>query len=371
MQRPIGLWRRAPNLLVGWLALLLASTALLGTAAFADPAVSPAARTWSPTAPTSGLYIWGNADYQSVGLPNYAVGFVRADAATGNAIAPLDTFRVRATGEGMSFGAGYVFRDGAFPLSWGTNTRVEIHGAWIKAGANNMSEGPLVSVGYQLLGGFVDSGLICVGGCAYGTSLKTDFEQTRIAVRAASDFKLASLTLSPSIEILGGRGNTDQHLTTSYVGVNTTSPLYEARTRLAWRDFGGRVGLDVTRHLLPWLDAQVGGRLGLAHRNVDFTGTDVITDGFGTVGSSSSIARGAYTTALLASAEASLAARLSRQVILRSFAGLEYDSRVPGVAPASYSGSYVPPRQANPAGIMFSGETRFYAGGGISIAFDR
>jgi hypothetical protein len=349
--------------------LIAAAIAGAGGLAFAADMSVKAPRGAVSQMSSSGFYLWVDGSYQSVSLPDYAAGLIRADFGTGTPIGPLDRFKVRLDGFGVSGAAGYVFRDGTFAPFWGSNVRLEIGGSYIDADARQNASGSFDAVAYQMLSGFLNSGLACIGPCSYATQLDTDYRQTHITLKAASDFRQPGLTLSPSLEIFGGGSRTNQTLTTMQTLIGATSPLYQAQTVLKWQDWGARLGLDGTVDLSSWLAFGLGGKIGFAIRDVDFSGSDLITNGFGIVSATSTISRNADTTALIANAEARLTARLAPQFTIRTFAGLTYDSRVPGIAPASYSGSYAPPRMANPAGIAFSGETSYYAGGGLTIAF--
>ena len=73
----------------------------------------------------------------------------------------------------------------------------------------------------------------------------------------------------------------------------------------------------------------------------------------------------ARTTPFLANAEASLTAK----PIVRAFAGLNYDSRVPGISPTRFTGPPGSPTSTTPAGINFSGLTSYDAGGGVIVKF--
>lgn len=357
-----------------WIPALLAAASLPAFAASAHAQQSP--RGGLGQASASGFYVWVDGSFQSINLPTYGVGLVRADFPSGNAIGPLDTFKVRASGAGIDAAAGYAFRNGTFSPFWGSNVRLELGGKHIGADARQSASGDfdptpvppiLGAVGHQMLSGFVNSGLGCIGSCIYATSLATDYSATEVKARGVSDFRFSGLTLSPSIEVFAGHARTDQSLAT--VLSFGTSPLYQADTSLKWTDWGARLGLHGTVDVTPWLAFGLGGKIGFASRDVDFSGSDVQTNNFGFVGATSSISRSADTTAFLANLEASLTARASPSLVIRAFTGLNFDSRVPGIAPATYAGSYAPPQQGTPAGISFSGETSYYAGVGLTVSF--
>lgn len=354
-----------------WKLSLLVAVCLIGSAASAHAQQAP--RGGVGQASASGFYVWVDGSFQSINLPSYGVGLVRAEHATGIAIAPLDTFKVRASGAGIDAAGGYAFRNGAFSPFWGTNVRLELGGSHIDADARQSVSGTFGTsaaqdaVAFQMLSGFVNSGLACFGSCNYATSLSTDYSAAEIKVRGVSDFRFSALTLSPSLEVYANRTRNDQSLT-SQLSFGT-SPMYQADTSLRWTDWGARLGLNGKLDVTPWLAFGLGGKVGFASRDVDFSGSDVQTNSFGIVDATSTIARSADTTAFLANVEASLTARASPDVVIRAFTGLNFDSRVPGIAPATYSGSYAPPKQATPAGIAFSGETSYYAGVGLTVSF--
>ncbi len=87
----------------------------------------------------------------------------------------------------------------------------------------------------------------------------------------------------------------------------------------------------------------------------------------GTIINTSSIAADADTTPFLANAEASLTLKPWSRVTLRGFVGLNYDSRVPGIAAPFVNGPCC--AGAIPAGIKFEQETSYYAGGGATVKF--
>jgi hypothetical protein len=358
-----------------WKASLLAAASLMASAAcgHAQSSTPGAPRNGAGQASAGGFYVSVDSSFQAINLPNYGVGLVRADHFTGNAIGPLDTFKARASRIGVDAAAGYVFRNGTLAPLLGSNVRVELGGAHISADASKHATGFVDgtspahdALAYQMLSGFVNSGLGCFGPCNYSTSLTTDYAATELKLRATSDFRFSSVTLSPSLEVFAGRVRNDQSLTTMLdFG---TSPVYHADTSLRWTDWGARLGVQGKLDVTPWLAFGLGGKIGFASRDVGFSGSDVQTNSFGIVEATSTISRRADTTAFLANLEASLTARAAPNIVVRAFTGLNFDSHVPGIAPATYAGSYTPPRQETPAGITFSGETSYYAGLGVILS---
>src|SRR5712691_2592974 len=82
------------------------------------------------------------------------------------------------------------------------------------------------------------------------------------------------------------------------------------------------------------------------------------------------IASSANIGAFLAKTEASLVVRPAPYAIVRAFVGLNYDNRVPGFSSPSYAGtSILTPAITSPAAIIYSSETSYYAGGGVTVRF--
>jgi len=110
-----------------------------------------------------------------------------------------------------------------------------------------------------------------------------------------------------------------------------------------------------------------GGNVGLAARRASLAGSDssFVSIIPGTI-NVSSISTGQTTTPFLANAEASLAFRLARAWSLRTFVGLDYDSKVPGIAAPTV---VVGGGTSTAAGIKFQSETSYYAGGGLTMEF--
>ena len=73
---------------------------------------------------------------------------------------------------------------------------------------------------------------------------------------------------------------------------------------------------------------------------------------------------------MLANVEASLVAKPTAAATLRAFIGLSYDDRVPGISAPSYTGTFGVATSLTPASIYFSGQTSYYAGGGVTLKFE-
>jgi hypothetical protein len=197
--------------------------------------------------------------------------------------------------------------------------------------------------------------------------------------RAATDFRMGTFTLSPSIAVFGGQTRNNQDLTQSItqtiVGtLPSFTSTYTASTSLQWTDFGARLGLDGIVDVTPWVAFGAGGSVGLASRSVSLSGNDRLTTPFVVFGIpdvASAVSTSANTVPFLANAEASLIVKPTAAVALRAFAGLNYDSRVPGISAPSWSGTATAPTSTTAAGINYSALTSYYAGGAIVVAFGR
>jgi hypothetical protein len=86
-------------------------------------------------------------------------------------------------------------------------------------------------------------------------------------------------------------------------------------------------------------------------------------------GNGSSYSTDSRRAAVLANAEVSLAYRLMPAATIRGFAGLKYDSSVPGISSPSYGGDLAVATPRNAAGIFYTPETSYYAGGGVIVKF--
>jgi len=56
-------------------------------------------------------------------------------------------------------------------------------------------------------------------------------------------------------------------------------------------------------------------------------------------------------------------------VTLRAFAGLDYDSRVPGISSPTFTPPNLITTVGTPAGIRYASEVSYFVGGGVSVRF--
>jgi hypothetical protein len=320
-------------------------------------------------AQNSGLYLWTDGSYQSIRTPTYDLGFRLVPAGATNG--PAASFDPRVTGYGISGGIGFILPSGMFLSNIGTNARIEFGGSYVNAKASQAGaiSSPGTSVGaLPQLNGVTPFSTGCGLGCISTSSLSSDYSSWRANGKFLTDYRVNGVTLTPSLMLFGGKSRNNQTLSDriTFVGV-ATFDQYDARTSLDWTDWGIRVGLSGSVAVTDWITFAAGGNVGLAARRASLTGSDSsfasIIPGVINV---SSISTGQTTTPFLANAEASLAFRLARAWSLRAFVGLDYDSKVPGIAaPTVVAGGGT----STAAGIKFQSETSYYAGGGLTIEF--
>jgi hypothetical protein len=178
------------------------------------------------------------------------------------------------------------------------------------------------------------------------------------------------LTVTPSLAVFGGNARADQTLSQAFTqflggGVLETAS-YAASTRLEWTDVGARAGLHLRSAVTPSFSIGLGGSAALAARRVSFSGNDVSSSSnAGIITGSSTLSLSDSKTPLLANAEAHFAWQLTPWMTVRGFAGLNYDSDVPGIAGPSYAGSILAPTRSA-ASLFYDHRTSVYAGGGLT-----
>jgi hypothetical protein len=332
----------------------------------------------APVTPSGDFFFFVDGSWQSIKLPHFALGYKTSPPATFTDGPVRDNYDPRATGHGISGGVGYAFRDGTFSPLFGSTVRIQIALSYIDADVRQSGGSAPSSADslLQLLAGTFRPGIgaSCngaAGSCTTASSLSSHFTAWQGSLKTAADYRFGLVTFTPSLAAFGGdsRNRQDflQNLVTSVAG---SADTYNANTVLHWKDWGAKVGLDANVNVTHQLSVGLGGNLGLASRHVSLNGNDsqVSTPG-GPVGgnSSSSITSSATTTAFVATAEAGITIRPQPTMTVRGFVGLNYDSRVPGISTPHWTGSALAPTSITPAGINFSSETSYYAGGGITV----
>jgi hypothetical protein len=222
------------------------------------------------------------------------------------------------------------------------------------------------------LGGF-DCDAAIKASCTINGILSTSYSAWQLNGKAAYDWKYGWVTITSSAVLFGGNSHVNQSLEQSLEnfggGKLFSGDLYVANTSLRWADAGARLGLDVSTPVTNMLTVGVGGWVGAAGRQSTLSGTDsasafpsslaTILNGVGSVVANDT------TGVFLANFEARFAHKLTPAMALRGFAGLNYDSHVPGItAPAFGTATIATPV---PAGIYYSRETSYYAGAGLIV----
>jgi hypothetical protein len=356
-------------------ALAVTGLAVLSSGAIANdkPAKAPATAIIEQK---GNWYIWADGAGHSINLPSISLGYHLAPL--GGLTPDLGsrfTDNSSISGPGFSGAIGHIFP--------GTgNTRLELGGSYIQAdAAQTSSTAPLSTldnvVQVQLnLNGFIRPGGVfgcgLAPGCHTNQTLHADYQAWQINGKLAHDFAAGPVTLTPSVVVFGGHARTryafGQQLRTDSL---PTGADYSANIDIGWTDWGGKIGMDATIPLMPSLAFGLGGQVGTAHRQASLSGSDSYF-GFatGTVLSASSVSTDRSTAPLLANAEARLILTPSPTVTIKGFAGLNYDSRVPGMSsPGCASGVCTVGTTGTPAGIKFESETSWYAGGGLIFKF--
>ena len=317
------------------------------------------------------FYFWADGSYQSINLPTYSLGIVRTTGIPIVNLGPSGPHDPRATGNGISGAIGYVLPHGTIPFTWGSNARIEIGGSYVKAETSQSGSGASgTNFAAQLVSGFLVATIACAPPCHTASTLNTDYSSWQIWGKTASDIKFGAVTVSPSLALFGGNTRNEQFFSqTRFFPTGAFGNLYQASTDLDWTDWGARVGIDTTTELTPWLALGLGGSVGVARRSVSLTASDLFTPSAFAPGRSA-ISVDSSTTPFLANAEASVIVKPLPNMALRAFAGLNYDSRVPGiVAPTFPTGASVVSQGGSPASINFQDETSWYVGGGMVVKF--
>jgi len=129
-------------------------------------------------------------------------------------------------------------------------------------------------------------------------------------------------------------------------------------------------GLDGKVAVSQWLAFGLGGSIGVAHRHVDLSAADAVSAG-GPAIATSAIAASRTLTPFLGNAEARMfLTPWSNNVVFKGFAGINYDSKVPGISSPAFDSAFpAPGTNVRPANIKTEAETSFYAGGGVTVRF--
>jgi hypothetical protein len=261
----------------------------------------------------------------------------------------------------------------------GSTLRLELGGSYVSAeGSSQQTHTTLSPAGITpvlLAGGSLGQANACNAAitCVTAASHASDYDSWEINGKAAWDVTLGSATFSPSLALFGGNSRNheglSQALTQTFGGVVIGSGNYQAETRLRWTDYGARAGLDARFPVFAGWTIDVGGWIGVAQRDVKLDGSDVSVNGIALLNGTSTLSVTDDRTVFLANAEAGLSYKFNPNFTIRGFAGLNYDSKVPGISAPTYAGNVLAPAGGTAAGIIYSSEISYYAGGGVSVRF--
>ncbi len=361
--------------------MIVRKFAFIGLAAGAAALVSVGANTGAlaadmpvkaaPVVYTSGYYVWLDGSYQSIKLPTFGLGMKYADPTTFVDRGVTTTYDPRATGGGGAGGIGYLLPHGTF---FGSNARIELGGSYVHAKASQAtSSTPGTVFTTPLVSGLVTA-LVGCAPCYNTSTLSSSYTAWQGNLKGASDFKYGSVTLTPSLSVFGGQSRNSQGFTEGFGFVGFPqfpASSYTSDSSVRWTDLGAKIGLDAKVDVTNWATLGVGGSVGFAGRHTSMSANDACK-AFCTFGNfTSSVSASSSSTPFLANAEINAAFHPWANTTFKAFAGLNYDSGVPGISAPSYSGpaSGAGAIQGTPAGIYFSRETSYYAGAGLLVKF--
>jgi hypothetical protein len=316
-----------------------------------------------------------------VKLPSVGLGYhvIIDDGFLTDGRRAVDVFRTRLQGWGARGALGYILPPGNFSPALGSNLRVEV-GATFVAAKGTQATGSSVNTQdvsvLSVAGTGASSAFLCNAVttfvCTTASSLQTDYQSWTIFGKAASDYNFGLVTLTPSLAVFGGAARINQNLATSFNQFRTTtgatnfSNSYAAAMQTKWTDVGARFGMEWNWQVTSWLSFGSGGYIGFASRNASLTASDVETGAPTFFNIASTISPTASTTAMVANYEYGVNIKPSRNVVLRGFAGVNWDSAVPGISTPTYAGN-ITPTGRTPSTIVWHDEASYYAGAGATI----
>lgn len=309
----------------------------------------------------NGAYVWIDSSWRRFHLPTYALG-VHNVGPSGTDAGVAQTYDPRADGAGVSGGVGFTLPDGTLAAAFGSNVRLAIGGSYLRATSSQSAATASFDSVIQLVDGTVIVRCAMPVACPISSQLESDHRAWRVESSVASDFRAGGITMTPSIALFGGTNSTFQTFTQQR---DTTR--YSASSEIKWADWGAKLSLGATLPLTTGISLGVSGNVGIAHRNASLSANDSGNNG-GAI-STSSLSTSALTTAFLAGAMVELVARPTAGMTLRLFAGLDYDSRVPGIVSPTFKPADLFTTMGTPAGMSFSGQTSYFAGAGLVVPF--
>ena len=308
----------------------------------------------------------GNIGYRAVGAP-------ATDVRNSEKHDP------RVDGAGFRGAIGYIFPSHVLPFVFGSNTRVEIGGSYLKADGTSFAntanfDASVISV--NLFGIVTPPALLGCGGstCTTPPALTSDHRSWDISLTGKSDFRFGAVTLTPSVAVFAGEGRTQHNLAQKllvdgapYPAIAGGGNSYDLNAALKWKDRGGKIGLDLNYDVTTWLTFGLGGTAGWASRSASLFASDSLHSPASTLVFTSSVAESARVTTFLTSAEAKVAIHVNSNFQIKGFAGVSRDSKVPGISGIEFPSTGL--TSLGPSHIKFESETSYFAGGGLTISF--
>ncbi len=285
------------------------------------------------------LYVWAEGPWGPVRTPTGVTPTFRNNSNEEIVAAPPPTGWDSVTvfgppaADSMRGGVGYVFPDGTFSPTLGSKARLEFGASQTTSSVGSMPGNHNVSAGSPTNG-------ILIGGCTGCTgALSTTYAGTRTSVKAASDYNIAGVTVSPSVSVYSGSNKQDF----------TPSAANDPGGTMRWKDTGTAAGLDARVDLAPALTLSVGGNVGVGNREASLTPNTI--DATATRGNAAP---------LTGNAEARITYKPAEELELKSFAGVKsFDSALPGI---SASPGSVPQ-------IKYGPDAGYYVGAGATFRF--
>ena len=322
------------------------------------------------------VYLRAGISFQSIDLPsvdlgNKRLGLIGPGGGLGNTNnGPIATFKPTATGAGVDGGIGYFLPAGFVPPGLGARPRIEVNASYLKANVTQSSTTTLFpdQWSFQRVDGSLIFFAFCTAAapCPTTTSLRSQYEAWHAGAKAASDFAMGPLTLTPSVGVFGGEARNGQELNQAIPAATITRTLFETASENATDRVGSRVGLNGKYDVMPWLALGLGGNVGLAYRHIGLHAFDIQTGAGGT----GHFSAGRNVLAFLAGAEASVVARVDPAIAFKLFGGVTYDNDVPGIVAQNYTGSLgFGTNPVTPVGIKTAGEIGYYAGVAVMMRF--
>jgi hypothetical protein len=325
----------------------------------------------------NGWYLSVDGSWQNVNLPGYGLGFRQVASGPFTDAGPFQTFSPHIDGFVARGTVGYFLPSETSNTLFGADTRVEIGGLYGRASGTDT--GTVVYTGGGIVtqtldGAGANGGYVCSVGqiCTTNSNLSSEYSNWQLDGKIAGDYRAGTILLTPSVAVFGGGVHTDQTLAqVVQIGAAATTPTYDASTSLRWTDVGARAGLNLKVDVSPRVTMGLSGWAGFAGRHASLRGTEVAVDPIivGFIAGASTLSTDANATPFVANAEASVAFKWLPALIVRGFAGLNYDSKVPGIASSSFTGVVGGVTSRTPASISFHSEISYYAGGGITWTF--